>query len=107
MSYISFLPTPTVTGFVKTQLIISTVTATFYKVDGPDVRLSLRANPVYFAWGNANNTAPTASGTPATQMDWLPVNSNIIMSKPIEAEGIWIIQDTGAGALYITSGRVA
>lgn len=93
------------TGFSKTTLITSSGTATFYQVDGPDAKISVRTAAVYFAWGKASNTAPTASGTAATQMDWLPQNAVVRLGKPADCDGIWILQDTGAAQVYITPGR--
>ncbi len=93
------------TGFSKTTLITSSGTATFYPVDGPDMKIAVRTAAVYYAWGKAANTAITASGTPATQADWLPQNFVGRLGKPGDADGIWILQDTGAAQVFVTSGR--
>ncbi len=101
----AFISAPDSTGFVLTTLITSTGTAVFYPLPGPDVKISVRSAAVYFAWGKKGNTAPTASGTAATQMDWLPQNAVVRLGKPSEADGIWILQDTGAAQIYVTPGR--
>lgn len=93
------------TGYGNTILITSSGTATFYAVGGKTLKLSVRSNAVYFQWGKKDNTTPTASGTAATQMDWLPQNSVTRMSKPEFADGIWILQDTGAAQVFATPGQ--
>jgi hypothetical protein len=100
----AFISAPDSTGFVLTQLITSSGTATFYPVAGPDVKISVRSAAVYYAWGKKGNTTPT-NGTAATQMDWLPQNAVVRLGKPSESDGIWILQDTGAAQVYMTPGR--
>lgn len=101
----AFISAPDSTGFVLTTLITSSGTATFYPFNGPDVKIAVRTAAVYYAWGKRGNTAPTASGAATTQMDWLPQNAVVRLGKPSEADGIWILQDTGAAQVFITPGR--
>lgn len=93
------------TGFPTTILITSSGTATFYAVGGKTLKISVRSNPVYYQWGKKDNTTPTASGTAATQMDWLPQNAVVRMGKPDSADGIWILQDTGAAQVFVADGQ--
>lgn len=101
----AFISAPDSTGFVLTQLITSSGTATFYPVSGPDVKISVRSAAVYYAWGRKGNTTPTGSGAATTQMDWLPQNAVVRLGKPSESDGLWILQDTGAAQVYLTPGR--
>ena len=93
------------TGFSVTTLITSSATATFYPVSGIAVKLAVRSNAVYYQWGKSSSTAITASGTAATQADWLPQNSVVRLGRPQDCDGIWILQDTGAAQVFLTTGR--
>lgn len=92
------------TGFSVTTLITSSGTATFYAIAGAAIKLSVRSAAVYYQFGKSNSAAITASGTAATQADWIPQNGVIRLSKPQDTDGIWILQDTGAAQIFMTAG---
>lgn len=70
---------------------------------GPDLKISVRSNGMYYRFGNAATTV-TASGTAATQGDWLPSGAVIRLKKPQGATHIATLQDTGAAQVYIQPG---
>ncbi len=90
--------------FGKTILMTSSGTATFQPLDGPDVKIAVRTNPVYYQWGVKGNVTPTVA-TAATQCDWLPQNAVVRLGKPLDASGIWILQDTAAATVFLTTGH--
>lgn len=91
----------------ETTALLITTTGTTAAHDigglGPDLKISARSNGFYFRFGNASTTV-TASGTAATQGDWLPANGVIRIKKPIGATHIIVIQDTGAAQVFIQAG---
>lgn len=93
------------TGFSVTTLITSSGTATFYPVAGNAVKLSVRSAAVYYQWGKSSSAPITASGTVATQTDWIPQNAVLRLGRPLDCDGIWILQDTGAAQIFMTTGR--
>jgi hypothetical protein len=63
----------------------------------------VRSNPLYYRFGNAATTV-TASGTAATQGDWLPANAVIRLRKPVGATHLIVLQDTGAAQVFVQPG---
>jgi hypothetical protein len=79
-------------NFGRTILVTSTGTATFYPMGGTAFKISVRGAAVYYQWGVAQNTTPT-NNTAATQMDWLPQNAVVRMSRPQPAFGSYRIPE--------------
>lgn len=67
-----------------------------------DVMMAAKTNGVYFRWGKSDTTV--SDGTAATQGMYLPAGAVIRVHIPDEATHIAILQDTGAGQLYLSPG---
>ncbi len=91
-------------NFGRTLLFTSSGTATYYELGCTAAKISVRGAAVYYQWGVPQNATPTIA-TAATQMDWIPQNGVVRVSRPQEATGIWILQDTGAAGVFVTPGR--
>lgn len=91
----------------ETTAVLVTATSTTAVTDisglGPDLKISVRSNPAYFRFGNAATTV-TASGTAATQGDWLPTGAVIRIRKPIGATHIALLRDGADAQVFIQPG---
>jgi len=67
-----------------------------------DVMMSVRANAIYYRWGKSDTTV--SDGTAATQGQYLPAGAVLRVHIPDDATHIIVLQDTGAGYLYLTPG---
>jgi hypothetical protein len=90
-------------GESYTLRITSSGTTTPYRLTiRGDVWLSVRANAVYVRWGKADTTV--TDGTAATQGMYIPAGAVLRVHIPDDATHIIVLQDTGAGYLYLTPG---
>ena len=94
---------PTGLPAMQTTLVTSSGSSQFTRVDGPDVLIAVRTNAIYWRWCKATDTVSAA--TAATQGSWLPSGTIVRLGKPVEADGIAILQDTAAAQVFITTGR--
>lgn len=85
-------------------LVTSTGTSAAHDLSGlgPDLKISVRSNGVYYRFGSA--ATEVSAGTAATQGDWLPANAVIRVKKPQGATHIIVLQDTGAAQVFIQAG---
>lgn len=67
-----------------------------------DVMISVRANAVYVRWGKSDTVV--SDGTAATQGQYIPAGAVLRVHIPDDATHIAVLQDTGAGFLYLTPG---